>query len=201
MIKANPFHLAIVAAIHTACATGDVNPADDGAKLQALEGTWESPEPEEWYGAYGRRRFTFDDGRWSLVFDFGFDPDLNEKVFTFETEGGYRVGEPSSDVPGAYRTVFFEETKSLTFYPGSPSMMEQFGVAECGLVPGDRKDISRSGCGQWKPVSVCGEDHDLFAIDGEDRLYFGVRPRDNDMCTAEKTPTALLPPVVRVSAL
>ena len=40
----------------------------------------------------------------------------------------------------------------------------------------------------------------MRAIDAEGRLFFGVRPRDNDMCTADKTPTALLDPVVRVAS-
>ena len=37
---------------------------------------------------------------------------------------------------------------------------------------------------------------DLLALDASG-LRFGVRPPDNDMCTPDKTPTALLPAVIR----
>ena len=179
----------------TAPVTEDVN--DDKVRLEQLNGVWASEGPEEWDGAYGRRTFAFEDGQWSLIFDFGFDPELKQKVFTFRTDGAYRVGERSSDVPNAFRTVFDEKRKFLTFYPNDPALAAQFGMGECGLTPGVEKDISQAGCAVWKPVAECGEDHDLFAIDEEDRLYFGVRPADNDMCTPDRTPTALLAPVVK----
>ncbi len=47
------------------------------------------------------------------------------------------------------------------------------------------------------PVAVCPEDHDLLAIDDAGALRFGVRPPDNDMCTADKRPTALPPAVIK----
>jgi len=56
-------------------------------------------------------------------------------------------------------------------------------------------DISERGCAGWKPVADCAEDHDLLAL-GPQGLQFGVRPRDNDMCTPDRRPTALLPAVV-----
>lgn len=40
-------------------------------------------------------------------------------------------------------------------------------------------------------AASCGVDHDLFALD-DTGLRFGVRPADNDMCSEDKTPTALL---------
>jgi hypothetical protein len=70
------------------------------------------------------------------------------------------------------------------------------GLAACGLPVNLEADISVTGCAAWKPVAVCGEDHDLLALD-DTGLRFGVRPRDNDMCTADRTPAALLPAVVR----
>ena len=69
-------------------------------------------------------------------------------------------------------------------------------MADCGLTANLEADISESGCAAWRPVADCGEDHDILALDGTG-LRFGVRPDDNDMCSAEKTPTALLPAVIR----
>jgi hypothetical protein len=44
-------------------------------------------------------------------------------------------------------------------------------------------------------VADCGTDHDLLALDATG-LRFGQRPMDNDMCTPDRRPTALLGPVV-----
>ncbi len=63
------------------------------------------------------------------------------------------------------------------------------GMADCGLTPNLETDISETGCAAWRPVSVCGQDHDLIAMT-EGGVQFGVRPADNDMCTADKRPTA-----------
>jgi hypothetical protein len=71
------------------------------------------------------------------------------------------------------------------------------GMAHCGLRTGVMTDISKAGCAHWAPVSVCREDNDLLAIDAVGKLFFGVRPNDNDMCSPEKRPTALLPAVVK----
>lgn len=44
---------------------------------------------------------------------------------------------------------------------------------------------------QQPSVAKCGQDHDLLAMSAEG-LHFGQRPAVNDMCTADRTPTALL---------
>jgi hypothetical protein len=69
------------------------------------------------------------------------------------------------------------------------------GMVDCGLTLNLETDISETGCAAWAPVALCGEDHDLLAL-SDAGLHFGVRPADNDMCSADKTPTALLPAVV-----
>jgi hypothetical protein len=120
-------------------------------------------------------------------------------VFEFRTSGSYEVLRPSGAVPGAFDALFREEIKELTLLTPDPGLAKAFGLAGCGLEPGVRTDISEKGCALWKPVAACGEDHDLLALDRDDRLYFGVRPADNDMCTANRRPTRLLPPVVRVA--
>jgi hypothetical protein len=166
------------------------------SELEKLTGTYASGAVEPWYGAFGTREFTFGDGNWSLTFTHALDPEMKMKTFVFRTGGDYRIEAPSAAVPGAFEAVFDEDWKKLTSYIGDPKMAEQFGFAPCGLTVGAEKDISADGCAAWKPVPVCGEDHDLLAMD-EAGLYFGVRPADNDMCTPDKRPTALLMPVVR----
>jgi hypothetical protein len=117
------------------------------------------------------------------------------RTFQFRTGGTYTVGEPSPAVPGAYQTTFGENWKRVTLFVTDPKLVEAMGMAACGLTPNLEADISAAGCAHWKPVAECGQDHDILKLDGA-ALYFGVRPADNDMCTVDKTPTALLPDAV-----
>jgi hypothetical protein len=171
--------------------------ADDRAALEALSGTYASGAAEPWYGAWGTREFAFRDGQWTLVFTFALDPELQRPVFRFRTGGPYRVGAPAAAVPGAFEAVFLEDSKHLTLLTADPALAAAMGLAACGLTPGVEADISARGCAGWKPVAACREDHDLLALDAAGGLRFGVRPRDNDMCTPDRRPTALLPPVWR----
>ena len=60
------------------------------------------------------------------------------------------------------------------------------------LTVGVAADVLEKGCaglGQ-RPGNVCSADYDLVHTDGN-TLTFGMRPTDNDMCTADKRPVAL----------
>ena len=181
------------------CLAAGVASAGDWAPpevLGTLEGTWESPAAEPWYGGWGTREFVFRDRQWSLTFVHALDPGMTIRTFQFRTGGGYAVQEPGP-VTGAFHTVFDEDWKHLTLLTSDPDLAAAMGLADCGLVPNLEADISATGCAGWRPVAICGEDHDLFGMNAEGGLHFGVRPADNDMCAAEKTPSALLPAVVR----
>ncbi len=186
--------LAVIAAL-AAPVSGETAKTADRAALQALNGTFHSPTVEEWYGGYGTREFVFADGQWSLTFVHALDPGMTQRTFQFRTGGGYAVREPSEAVPGAFQTVFDEDWKHLTLLTPVPEIAAAMGMADCGLTVNLEADISKTGCAAWRPVAVCGEDHDLLALTA-DGLHFGVRPADNDMCTVEKTPKALLTAVV-----
>ena len=191
--------VALLAAALMAASTTTVSSANEfgpRTELETLSGIYASSAPEPWYGGYGTRKFTFENGRWSLVFTHALDPEMRTRTFEFRTEGPYRVGAESRVVPGAFDTVFFEDIKRVTLLAGDPKIVEAFGFTNCRLVLNVEVDVSAAGCAGWKPVSVCREDHDLLAISAAG-LFFGVRPRDNDMCTPEKRPTALLMPVIR----
>lgn len=165
-------------------------------QLERLSGAYSSSAPEQWYGGYGTRRFTFDRGKWSLTFTHALDANMQNRTFQFRTEGPYQVGMASHAVPGAFEAIFFEDVKLVTLLTSDAAIISAFGFAHCGLRLNVEVDISRTGCSGWKPVSECREDHDLLAISAAG-LHFGVRPRDNNMCTADRRPTALLQPVVR----
>jgi hypothetical protein len=179
-------------------AAGAAQAAADHAALSQLAGTYRSSAAEDWgRGSYGTREFGFNEGRWSLRFTLALDPQMRSKVFEFRTQGHYVVGAASKTVPGAFDALFTEDAKYVTLHTSDPQLAAAFGLAACGLQPGVESDISVAGCAVWKPVAVCREDHDLLALDAQGGLRFGVRPPDNDMCSAQKRPTALLPAVVK----
>lgn len=167
----------------------------DQKKLQALSGTYQDAEPYAYGDAYGQRIFTFDKGRWTLQFTLGLDPQLTQPVFEFRTYGTYQVLEPSEVVDQAFNALFLEEKKFLTLKTDQAPLVAAFGLDGCGLTKDVEQDISTTGCSVWAPVAQCNEDHDLLAIDEAGDVYFGIRPPDNNMCTADRRPTALTPPV------
>jgi hypothetical protein len=164
--------------------------------LESLSGTWVSPAPEPWYGGWGAREFVFADGKWSLVFTHALDRGMTQRTFQFRTGGGYALRDPSAAVPGAFHAVFEEDWKRVTLLTADPGLAAAMGLGDCGLTPNLEADISATGCGPWPSVAACGEDHDLLAMDGAG-LYFGVRPADNDLCSADRLPEALLAPVAK----
>lgn len=182
-------------AIPLALTTPALADAADRAALQALHGTFHSPRVEAWYGGYGTREFVFAGGSWSLTFVHALDPAMTQRTFQFRTGGAYRVAAASASAPGAYHTVFQEDWKHLTLLTPDAGLAAAMGLGGCGLTVNLETDISHTGCAAWLPVAVCGEDHDLLAL-SDQGLHFGVRPADNDLCTAERLPTALLSAVV-----
>lgn len=202
MLKACLAALAVTAlgACATTSATAQSAPVLTGTEvqLQRLSRTYSSTASEDWgRGTFGRREFSFDGGNWTLRFTLALDPQFTKPVFQFRTQGTYQVLDPSTAVPGAYEAVFLEDKKYVTLLTPDAQLTQAFGLAGCGLAEGVEKDISVTGCALWKPVSICSEDHDLLALDAAGRLFFGVRPADNDMCTPDKRPTAPLPAVVK----
>jgi hypothetical protein len=169
--------------------------------LQNLNGTYRDPKAVDWgRGTFGIREFTFNKGRWTLNFVLALDPEMKNPVFVFRTIGSYRVLDKSKSVKDAYDALFLEDKKFVTLKTADENLAKAFGLASCGLQKDVEKDISLEGCSLWKPVAVCNEDHDLLSLDKEGNLYFGQRPADNDMCTADKRPSALTVAVVKVSS-
>lgn len=172
-------------------------PQGSKKRLQNLSGTYTSLKAEDWgRGSFGFRTFSFDEGHWTLTFQLALDPNMENKVFEFRTYGTYKVLGKSSEVK-AYETLFYEQEKFVTLLTDNPELIRGFGLEQCGLTPFTEKNISEDGCALWPSVAECHEDHDLLALDSSGQVYFGVRPPDNNMCTADKRPSALLPPVAK----
>lgn len=121
---------------------------------------------------------------------------MERPTFRCRTFAAWQLGPGAAAVPGAFEAVFGEQRKLVTLLTDDARIVQAFGFAGCGLVAGAEVDISARGCAKWKPVAHRGEDHDLLAL-GPQGLHFGVRPRDNDMCTPDRRPSTLLAPVVQ----
>lgn len=167
------------------------------AKLEQLSGTYADAKPYNYGKAWGKRVFTFNQGRWTLLFTLALDPEMKQPVFTFRTYGHYEVQNPSTIVANAYNALFYEEQKFLTLKTSDQQLIQAFGFASCGLKPFVEQDVSENGCSAWKSVAACPGDYDLLSLDEKGLLYFGARPADNDMCSPEKRPQKLTPPVTK----
>jgi hypothetical protein len=188
--------LGLMLAISLLFSFTESNP-DNKMALEKLSGTYADPSPYAYGQAWGKRVFTFDKGKWTLVFTLGLDPELKMQVFTFRTAGTYKVQEKSAIVKDAYNAVFYEDKKWVTLKTADQELIKAFGFASCNLVKDVEKDISLTGCSAWPSVADCPGDYDLLSLDKDGKLYFGDRPADNNMCTPEKRPIRLTPAVIK----
>lgn len=182
-----------------ACSTSkESSSPNKKTQLENLSGTYSSAKVEDWgNGTFGHRTFLFEGGKWSLKFILALDPDLKMQVFQFRTHGSYTIQDQSTVVDNAYNALFLEDQKLVTLKTQDEALIKAFGLADCDLTYNVEKDISVNGCAIWPSVEACHEDYDLLSLDEEGGLYFGVRPADNNMCTPERRPTALLPAVIK----
>jgi hypothetical protein len=187
------FAFALIATLLVAFTTSN----NTKKKLQNLSGTYSDAQPYNYGKAWGNRVFTFNKGKWTLVFTLALDPEMKMQVFQFRTFGTYKVQEKSSKVANAYNALFLEEKKFVTLKTGDENLIKAFGFAPCNMTKDVEQDISAKGCSGWKSVADCPGDNDLLSLDKNGKLYFGNRPADNDMCSPEKRPTSLTPPVIK----
>jgi hypothetical protein len=197
-MKKSFFYISIMAASAIALAFTTTSDRNLKTKLENLSGTYADAKPYAYGKAWGHRTFTFNNSKWTLNFTLALDPELKMKVFEFRTLGSYKVQEKSTTVPNTYDAIFFEDKKYVTIKTTDQNLINAFGFTPCQMKPNVEKDISENGCSGWKSVKDCPGDYDLVSIDYEGKLYFGERPVDNDMCSPEKRPTRLTPPVIKV---
>lgn len=167
-------------------------------QLENLSGTYADAKPYAYGQAWGKRVFTFDKGKWTLLFTLALDPAMNMQVFQFRTFGTYQLQDKSNKVANTYNAVFYEEKKLLTLKTSDENLIKAFGFVPCNMTKDVEQDVSEQGCSGWKSVAACPGDYDLLSLDKEGKLYFGNRPADNNMCSPDKRPTSLTPPVTKM---
>jgi hypothetical protein len=204
-LHALPFALAAVA-LATGCAASQDKDASTPAPSEpSLAGHWVSPTCESSPGQGGStnhftRDFTLTATDWTLAFTLFGDAACTQKLATIDIGGTYRVAGESSRVSGAREAQFtFARRRVIAEAKGFADFL---GTTGCGAQPwiaGTPQDLLAGGCAQLGayPLARCASDNDLVKVDG-DKLWFGQRPADNDMCTPERRPQALgAAPVVR----
>lgn len=187
------------AMLTAACGAGQDKDAFAPATSEAsLAGHWVSPACESMPGqggstTYFTRDFTLSKTDWALAFRLFGDAACTQKLATIDIGGGYRILADSTRVPGAREAVFSFGRRTVV--AEAQGFADFLGTTSCGVKPwkvGVQQDLLATGCAELgaRPVAQCASDNDVVKVEG-DRLWFGQRPADNDMCTAEKRPQAL----------
>jgi hypothetical protein len=200
--------LSTAAALGAASACGasqDKDASAPPASEATLEGHWVSPACESMPGqggatTYFTRDFTLTKTDWTLAFRLFGDGACTQKLATIDIAGPYQVLLDSTHVAGAREAVFSFGRRTVT--AEAKGFADFLGTTTCGVKPwavGVAQDVLAGGCAELgaRPVARCASDNDVVKVEG-DRLWFGQRPADNDMCSPEKRPQALgATPVVR----
>jgi adenomatous polyposis coli down-regulated (APCDD)-like protein len=163
----------------------------------SLAGHWVSASCESSPGAggstnYFTRDFTLTATEWTLAFTLFGDAACTQKTATVDI-GAYRIAGDAARVPGAREAEFSFGRR--TVLPEAKAFADFLSGTKCGTSPwkvGEKQDLLAGGCAELGeyPVARCASDNDVVKVDG-DKLWFGQRPSDNDMCTPAKRPQAL----------
>lgn len=172
-------------------------PPAPGFDAAALDGVWESERPEridraDGTSVYLTRRFTFREGTWRIRFTVTSDADGGAPLFSGDFSGTFTIAEytPLSD---AFEARFFFSQRTLT--PGNEEIAAAMDAAGCGTMPwrtGAAQDVHELGCEPFRvyPSAACRGEYDLIRLRG-DRLFFGARPADGNLCSESRRPITL----------
>ena len=143
-------------------------------------------------GTFQNITVTFTADAWDVVHRMFSDDKCTKETQNVHMAGGYAFGVQSTAVTTAWEANFTIARREMT--AGNKKTAKSLGKM-CGIKKmkaGTAVDIHEKGCAKlgMKPAADCATAYDLVAIEG-DLLRMGVRPADNDLCTAEKRPTAL----------
>lgn len=170
------------------------NPAKN--KIE-IKGKWKSKTPEKaGEGAFAVRGFRLLDNLWQVDYTLYQDHELQKPVFLFQGEGSYEIEGPSPKVKGAFNGIFKISKKYLTLLTDDKDTVKNYGFDIYKLVKGQKMDISETGCSFLPPVNEYDKEYDIIKTDGNE-LYFGKRPKDNNITKPEKRPAELGLPLVK----
>jgi len=190
----------ILTTLLTLASASGCDSGDDSEAAPDIAGRWLSdcmPSPQaDGSTQYIRLDFALTDADWALDYVTHGDDACTSPLVTVAIAGSYTLEQPAAEVEGAWEARFGFTTKTIR--PEVDGLRDYLnsldGCGSADFQTGVAQDVYAAGCpafGQY-PRSSCEADFDLVKLDG-DALYFGARPADNNMCSAEKRPTALSP--------
>ena len=157
---------------------------------EMLVGTWKGVcYPSN--GSFAQLTFRMTKSDWDLDYIVYGDKDCSEKAkfMAVNIQGPYTLGEKSKAGENAREGTFAFSKKTVTAAQeaavGFLKKTCQFKEVKVGKAI----DLTAgcSGLGAY-PLAQCAQDYDLVMVKG-DLLHFGKRPKDNNMCTADKRPS------------
>ena len=155
-----------------------------------LAGRWQSGCVNPGNNQAIQLNFDLTDTTWKLDYLAFGDAACTTKNLTVHIEGGYELGKESDKIAGAREGRFDFGVKTVTPHSEGAAAFLAQACGRGGFTAGVAADL-REGCaglGAY-PMSGCPSDFDLVSLSG-DVLQFGARPADNNMCSADKRPTA-----------
>lgn len=162
-----------------------------------LVGKWASACTDNGMGGGFTLSFDLSETAWKLDYASYADAACATKNLTVHVEGAYRLGDASKTVMGARDGEFDFGVKTVTPHNDGTAMFLPMACGS-GTYTVDMPTDIKGGCaglGAY-PVADCPTDYDIVKLDGN-TLQFGLRPADNNMCSAEKRPTALGVPLTK----
>ena len=194
-----------------ACATGNSGekPADQAASAPvsqensdpkaalaaSMVGKWESAcFPMN--GNHAKLLFDIAADKWHLDFMSFSDEGCKTGMMTMGIDGPWKLTVSSSVAEGVYEAEFGFAQRAVTPHvEGAVGFLS--GLKPCGgeeaFAVGQAKSVHDVGCPNLGvyPSADCSTDYDIVTVKG-DTLFFGERPKDNNMCSADKRPKKLV---------
>ena len=143
-----------------------------------LLGRWrtdliEQPSPDGSASAWIRQSIAFTPEREAYSVEAFADPGATTPLFTYVSEGPYRVVSPHETIKDALAVDLTNETSEVTIHVDAPDLWAAIGLAQCPLEIGKAVEISECVSGPPFQVADC-VDLDLALVDeGGSRLRMG----------------------------
>jgi hypothetical protein len=177
------------------CSSSTASAPDDSAAVaSAMVGGWQGSCFDAGNGQHAQLTFQIQEGRWAVDYVVYGDAACTAALGDVHIAGPFQILEPSPVVAGAHDGIFSFDTRTIT--PKAQAFADYLstlsGCGAGGWKVDATQDVFETGCtplGSY-PRSTCTADYDVVKV-GSDTLQFGLRPADNDMCSADKRPTML----------
>lgn len=155
-----------------------------------LVGEWESAECGNFSLGEGlpavnlRRHYVWSDTNFVVRYSFFADTECQRPLYSFVSTGPYELGQARPEFRNTREATIFIE--SMFFIAQSEEGQKALGTCGEGLVVGELKDVTETGCAFFPPRQNCLGDHELFRVENG---VFYPGSRTPNMCRESGRPT------------